>query len=487
MKTLPEDERETGEAVAPEHWYGPRLRATLGFLAGPAALAVAIAVLGLRLPSPVLYGIAAIFGLILFVRSLRDPEWLLAVTLIYVPVNKVFVVPLLPGINGTNMLLLLLMFTWLLQVMREERPFFRPLPNSRLVGVWAALTLFSGVTSILTFGLGFVLEGQIGEYKAWLDQFILFFAFLNLIRDGHMARRVVVYMMLGTFVVMALGAQEALDKQGLDSIEKSRVLGPQNQPNDFGAFLVYSAAPFVGLFVVFIRNWRSWALLPYFAALAKLLLMTFSRGAYIGMTLAGLAAGYLRGKLFLIGWGVVALGLLLAMPELVPESLRDRMGHTGETPVHGEMDASSEHRLVLWNAAIDMSLESPVLGKGFKAFPVLKSRYTEYDVRESDNHNMYLYISSQMGIPALLMFLFILYRMFRLGTRLYRGSDDRFVRAVGMGAAAMVAGVLAINMFGSRMVSIDCNGYVWVYLAVLAHLWTEQVERQAKTEPSEAA
>jgi O-antigen ligase len=461
-------------------WAGPALRSTLLFLAAPAALAVAIAVLDLRLPSAVLYAIAVVLGLVLFVRSLFDPEWLLAVAILYIPLNKVYAILILPGINATNLLAFLLLFCWLIRAMSEGQPFFRSLPNSRLVAAFAILTTLSGVTAILTFGRVFLLETQVGEYWAWI---ILFFAFLNLIRDGNMARRMVVYMMLGMLVVMLMGAREWLDKQGLDSIEKSRVFGPQKQPNDFGAFLVYASAPFVALFVTFMSKIRTWALLPFLALLAKLLLVTFSRAAYIAMALLGLATGYLRGKLFLLGWGIFAAAMLVAMPELIPDSLVDRMSQTTEpTGTYGEMDTSSENRIVLWEAALEMTFESPIFGKGFKAFPALKSQYTAVSVRETDNHNMYLYISSQMGIPALILFLAILYRMYRLGSNLYRMGKEPFMRAIGMGAAGMVPGILAINMFGSRVVSIDCVGYVWIYLAVLAHLWIEQEQRAASGE-----
>jgi len=468
------------QETRPQAWAGSALRSTLLFLAAPAALAVAIEALDLRLPSAVLYAIAVVLGLVLFVRSLFDPEWLLAAAILYIPLNKVYAILILPGINATNLLTFMLLFCWLIRAMAEGQPLFRPLPNSKLVGIFATLTTFSGVTAILSFGRVFLLETQIGEFLAWISQFILFFAFLNLIRDGNMARRMVVYMMLGMLVVMLLGAREWLDKQGLDSIEKSRVFGPQKQPNDFGAFLVYASAPFVALFVMFMTKIRAWALLPFFALLAKLLLVTFSRAAYIGMALLGLAAGYLRGKLFLVGWGMAAAGMLVAMPELIPDSLVDRMSQTAEpTGTYGEMDTSSENRIVLWQAALEMTFESPILGKGFKAFPALKSQYTSVRVRETDNHNMFLYISSQMGIPALVLFLVILYRMYRLGSDLCRKGKEPFMRAIGMGAAAMVPGILVVNMFGSRVVSIDCVGYVWIYLAVLAHLWIEHESHAA--------
>ncbi|MBI3899531.1 MAG: O-antigen ligase family protein [Gammaproteobacteria bacterium] len=468
-----EPETPKSEVTEPVKWGGPALRSTLWFLAAPACFAVAIMLFHLKLPSFVLYGFAGVFGLALFKRCLQDPEWLLAVFAIYIPLNRIYVVPIVPGINGTNLLLLLLLFCWLIRAIREDRSLFTSMPNTKLVGLWAVISSISVVTSLLTLGFSRASD-HFGDFKAWIDQFIVFYAFLNLIRDGRMARRVVVYMMLGTLVVILFGIQEAIEKEGLASIEKSRLLGPQMQPNDFGAFLVYNAGPFLALFVVYFRRIRAWPLFLYLATMAKLLIMTFSRGAYIGMALAGLAAGYLRGKLFLLFWALVAVGVLAAMPQLIPASIVDRMAQTKDSSgAHGEMDASSEHRLVLWKAAIEMTLESPILGKGFKAFPAFKDQYTEYYVREADNHNMYLYICSQMGIPALVIFLLLLIKMYRLGGRLYRKGTEPFMRIIGMGAAAMVVAVLAINMFGSRMVSIEVDGYFWIMLAVLAHLWVE--------------
>jgi O-antigen ligase len=474
-----------GSTSATRIWAGAPLRATLMFLAAPAMLAAAIMFLDLRLPSLLLYSFAAIFGLVLVARVFRDPEWLLASCIFYLPLNKTFVVPIAPGINGTNGLLLLLVFAWVVHANRETGGRGVALPNARLVAVWGALVLLSVVTASFRLGVGYVFTTFSGDIKGWLDHFIVFFAFLNLIRDGAMARRVIVYLMLGSLMVLGLGVLEWLDKRWLDSIEKARLLGPQNQPNDFGAFLVMTAAPFMGLFLSHMGNIRAWALLPYFLTLAKMVLATFSRGAYIALALAGVAAAYVRGKLFLLFMGVLGLGMLVAMPELMPESLSARIEQlTVDTGQKEELDASSQTRLILWNAAIDMTLESPVLGKGFKTFPLLKGQYTEFDVVESDNHNMFLYVSSQMGLPALLALLLLFYRTYRLGADLYRRGDEPFARGVGLGAVAMVAAVAAVNMFGSRMVDIAVTAYFWTYLAALSRLTVELTESAPSTEAS---
>ena len=69
-----------------------------------------------------------------------------------------------------------------------------------------------------------------------------------------------------------------------------------------------------------------------------------------------------------------------------------------------------------------MTKKSPILGYGFKTFPKFKGEFTETEVHESDNHNMYLYLSSQMGIPAVVLFVLILWRMGSVGIRVYRGE-----------------------------------------------------------------
>jgi hypothetical protein len=461
-----------------QSWAGAPLRSTLRFLAVPGIFAITISLLGIKTPPEILYGLAAVIGGLLLSRIHRDPEWLLALFVIYVPLNRLYVAAYAPGINGTNIFLALFIYAWIARAMREHRPLFTRRGISTLVGIWALVSMFSMVTAAFSYGAGLVFSRDGEDFKVWVEQFVVFFAFLNLIRDGAMARRVVIYMMIGLTVALVLGVQEWLENRDAPSIELARVLGPQGQSNDYGAFLVYAISPVLALFLCHVYRLRAWLYVPYLLVIAKVLLATFSRGAYIGMALAGVAGGYLRGKLFLFAMSIIAILMVINVPEYLPKSLVDRLSQTtsdaGNTE---ELDKSSQTRLVLWNAAIDMSLESPILGKGFNAFPELKDQYTEYSVVESDNHNMYLYISSQMGIPALLLFVLMLVRMAWQGMKLYRQHDEDFARVIGMGAFIMVCGLAVVNMFGSRMTDLAVSAYFWIYLAAFSHVWSEWVER----------
>jgi hypothetical protein len=72
--------------------------------------------------------------------------------------------------------------------------------------------------------------------------------------------------------------------------------------------------------------------------------------------------------------------------------------------------------------------------------------------------------------------------MYSQGVQLYRRSEDPFARAIGMGAAAMVACIALANMFGSRMVDISVTAYFWIYLAALSHMTAQLAESNQEEE-----
>lgn len=450
------------------------VRHTLYFLVWPLLLMAPALFFSMSIPKPLLYGGGAIIGLMLMVRSFRSPETLLLMALVYIPLARVFPATVLPGINGTNLVLLALLFFWVFHAWKRQQLFWRPLPGSRPMLVWASLSILSGITVVFYINLSYLISDVPLEFKAWIDQFIVYFAVLNLIADGRMARRVVVYMLVGSLVVLALGFLEMLDKQGLDSMDKSRVLGPQRQPNDFGAFLVYVSCILMAIVAVHPFQPRRWILLPWMLVMLKVLLATFSRGAYLALGAAGAAITWFRGLRY-VALGVFLLVLLVTQfPELVPSALRDRMANTTVESTHDTtMDSSSQTRLILWDAAIDMTAESPLLGKGFKSFQYFKGGYTSVEVHESDPHNMFLFVSAQMGLPALIAFLSCIACIGGFGYVLWRKGGDSFTRAMGLAGIGMAMAVMAINMFGSRMVNIETCAYVWVFFAVLGHLFAE--------------
>ncbi|MCG8383005.1 MAG: O-antigen ligase family protein [Gammaproteobacteria bacterium] len=431
------------------------------------------------LPKFLIYGVVLLLGLFIFFKGLSDPEFLIAAFIIYLPMAKAFKFNIAPMVNGTNAFFFAI-FVCLVFSSREKSKEIFKRPIHIYVAWYAVLSTFSGITTILFIpdGISYLLGESLYEYKAWVDQFVLYFLIYKGIDNKGFAKRVFFYMILGSVLMELYAIEELLKKIGRSSIEKSRVDGPLYQPNDFGAFIVYTSSMLIALIVVNIRNLKAWVLAPYLLFIVRLLLSTFSRGAYLGFAAVGLVSAYVKGKSFLISMGLVAVLAVMLFPELVPNSLKDRMSQTTENDgIEEKVDQSTESRFVLWDAAVEMTKESPLIGKGFKAFRYLKAEYTKEDVRESDTHSMYLYLSSQMGIPVLVLFLLILWKLFIKGRNLYLTSDDKVEKAIGLSAASMVAGVAVINVFGSRMVNIEVCAYVWIMVVIIDVLTREKVTK----------
>lgn len=449
------------------------MRPVVAFLLIPGLIVLGITLTGGHWPKGVLYPLAFAMGLYVLFSAFRGVELVLAVLLFYVPFSPVYVIPLAPGINGTNSLIALGLLATFIQSRNNSISLLNWRKGTTLIIVYAVLTTLSGVT-IAVFepdGYHYLMGDEFHNYKGWIEQFLIYFIALSCIRDHATAKRVFFYMVVGSVLVVIYTLPEMYSKFGLSSIEKSRVNGPLEQANEFGGLLAYTMMLSGGLFLAYIRTIRAWIAAPYFLLALKLLISTFSRGAYLALAGGGLIAGYLRGKFFVAAWGVGAVLFLAIFPQFIPESIIARLNHsvaqTESTSAPQQLDKSSEHRLILWKAAADMTLESPILGKGFKGFQKLKHLYTERPVHEKDPHNYYLYVASQMGLPALVVFLFILMFAFSMGWRLSKHTDDTYIRAVGIAGASSVATYAAVCMFGSRAVNPEFTAYFWVMVVCM--------------------
>ena len=119
---------------------------------------------------------------------------------------------------------------------------------------------------------------------------------------------------------------------------------------------------------------------------------------------------------------LVPLALLLILyPSLVPGILAGRLGDTLHTLREGaddklvnplaadgpRLDKSAERRLKVWKAGVYMAKDRPLLGFGFGQFPRQIGRYAP-ELNQVDAHNTYLLVATEMGLPALLLFLLVL-------------------------------------------------------------------------------
>jgi len=461
------------ELIRELHWKDTIFSSVLRFLMIPGLFAIPVLLIGEGVPSIILYSFALFFGVALIIRSFGSIEYLMASFIFYIPLSKMMPISIAPMVNGTNIFILLLLA---LMFLRKKEQGDGLGQSNKLLIFFAVLTSLSGITALFAMGPQHIFGMYLLEYKSWVDQLIFILIFSKLISSRAMAVRMMGYMVFACLLVTVLGFQEALDKAGRATIDASRIEGPLLQPNNFAAFLVYSIGPILGLSLIWLKSSKILFVAAYLLIWLKVLLATFSRGAYLGFLCGCIAFSYVRGIRFSILMAVLAGSILLVFPQLLPDSIVDRFSSTRSDTSYetGGLDKSSHSRLIIWNAAIEITKESPILGKGFKVFPVIMEKYLEQEVEERDPHNMYFYMSTQMGIPAVILFIALMVQLYFRGRSVYSQYETPFIKAIGIGAVCTAIAVIVINVFGSRMVNLEVTAFVWLYSIVLAKLTDEK-------------
>lgn len=130
-------------------------------------------------------------------------------------------------------------------------------------------------------------------------------------------------------------------------------------------------------------------------------IFTYSRGGFIGLV-ACYGLLLLRSRHRVLAGAMVVLLLVLAVP-LLPDKYIERIG----TIQTYEQDGSAMSRIAMWQMALRIAADSPIVGGGFKVF-VDPTAYTAYfpeaDVMR-DVHSSYFQMLGEHGYVGLLVFL----------------------------------------------------------------------------------
>jgi putative inorganic carbon (hco3(-)) transporter len=210
---------------------------------------------------------------------------------------------------------------------------------------------------------------------------------------------------VGTVVSLqaVLTAEEQSTAYG-GAVVTGRAHGVFAQPNEMGLFaamlLVIAVATGIGAAD---RRWRVAALVAG-TALAGALLLSLSRGAWLGASAGVLALAVLlpaaRRRLLSVGVPALLLGAVLVVQ--VPDNpqvtvIGDRLESLAAPDANPYDD-----RPAIYREAVRQTVESPLTGQGPGAFPTASARWSAADqtVFAEHAHNALLTMAAENGLPA---------------------------------------------------------------------------------------
>lgn len=239
----------------------------------------------------------------------------------------------------------------------------------------------------------------------------------------------------------------------LPNSQVQRAAATFRYPNELAAYLVL-IIPLLTACAVTVRDLteRVGYVLLTFAA-ASLLLLTYTRGALLGVTVALIVVLWALGgyRLGLAGLAVI-LGCALALA-FIPGPISSRL----MTAVTGS-DGWQVFRLSAWRWAGSAFLHHPLLGVGIGNISLQPGAPLVAGAPEQDAENLALNVLAEMGILGALAVgacFFAAIRLALAGLRSSRGWLDRSWNA---GALAALVGVLAYGLSDPVLVSGQVTG-----------------------------
>lgn len=249
-----------------------------------------------------------------------------------------------------------------------------------------------------------------------MGAFILsYFVVINTIENKKQFKFILYVFIIATVITAIYGlyqykfgdlySQAWLDKDMFEDI-KMRVYSTFENPNVYGEYLILAIPIIISLM------WEEKGIIKKLILLAALgitmlaMVLTFSRGCWLGIMFAVALLAIMIDRRFII-LGVLAL---IVMPFILPETIMNRFMSIGNMG-----DSSTSYRVYIWFGTIAMLKDYwfSGIGMGITSFNTVYPIYSYNNVTTPHSHNLYLQIVVEYGIIGLIVFLGMMYNFYK--------------------------------------------------------------------------
>jgi O-antigen ligase len=287
---------------------------------------------------------------------------------------------------------------------------------------------------------------------------LVFVAAGLVIEDRKAIRTVVLITAISLVFIDRSCLLESMSRTWGNFDESKRSFGPLAYgSNQTAAFLAQFGMFFWG-FTEFIAR-RKFKILGYGLVAITLFaaMYTFSRGGYLAILFGVLVLGLLKDRKLLLLLGV----FLFTWQAIVPTAVRERVNMTENSS--GQLEASAQERVDLWENAKNAFIHSPIVGNGFATFQL-----GEHVDNLKDTHNWYVKVLVETGLVGFAIAMVLLQQMMALCYRVYKRAQDPLYRGLGLGLVLAISSCLVANLFGDRWTYLEITGLLWVLIAAAA-------------------
>jgi len=308
-----------------------------------------------------------------------------------------------------------------------------------------------------------------------MEYILLFFIIAEFVCDKRRLKNIVIVMlasaaMIGTDCIFQYFF--GFDFLRHRTLEAGRITGSFQMPGDLAGYLAPVLCLPLALCFLKLKKRIKYFLRIESIVLLSLLFVSLVRGAWIGFIAAVCFLGLLENRKIIY----VAVAFLLifgmVMPHLIeaPGNILERI-----KSIFVLSDPSSLDRKAIWQVAVRMIRDRPLLGHGLSTFMGNFARfgkdyyYLKYGIIPYA-HNCYLQIAAETGIVGLASFLMLIGTFFIHTIKSLAKIKDKFYHAVLTGISAGIIVTLVHSAVDTNLYSLQLSVLFWVMLGLNAAL-----------------
>lgn len=335
------------------------------------------------------------------------------------------------------------------------------LPKSKLYLIWLIFGVYLYFSMWLGTALGnappplWINDINFATWKDYMLIPLIFVAAGLVIEDRKAVRTVILLTAVSLLFIDRSSLFESMSRSWTNFDESKRSGGPLGYgSNQTAAFLAQFGLFFWGL-AQFLKR-KKLKLLCYGLVGVTLFttMYTFSRGAYLAVLFSVFVLGIVKDRKLLLLVGV----FLFTWQLVVPTAVRERVLMTKDS--NGQLEASAQERVSLWEDAKTAIASDPVFGIGYASYQL-----TAHVDGLRDTHNWYVKVLVETGIVGMIFVLFLLQQLISAAYRLFKTAEDPLYRGIGLGLFLAVWAAMVANFFGDRWTYLEITGLLWVVTA----------------------
>ena len=334
------------------------------------------------------------------------------------------------------------------------------------------------------------------ELPLFLAGPFLYFIIINNINNEQQINRI---LNIAIIIGSLFGIYGILQYQGIDfsfwrhNVARQAVAGLFGNVNYFAEYLIAILPLAVSLFFVTSVKFKKILLLVGILAMGGSLMLTFTRGSYLGFGVSLIFMFLLfvicRGKAFIkenkkififILIAIILISFLFTIPNPFdkPGTYISKIKARTSIASIGKV-FSFGRRMAIWKFSWMMITDHPLLGSGIGTFKYNTLKYQAEFFSQGDNrslypygiahntHNEYLQIWAELGIIGLGIFLWMVISYFYYGLKfLKKAKDNYYKQGTIIGLMGAVMAVLVDGIFGFPLHLPATVVIFWLFLGI---------------------